>query len=205
MKAQFFFYLSLILGIGFYLPSGAQTKLCYCEVGEYPSGQQKFFKVGCDIWLSEQKNCDVKEKVPQNFDYTQLAEFSSAKTEDQAPLLVVGFVGHFSGSREMISYLNQSIVPILKTGASVEVDNTACLSMKNPDFVLQYVKSLELPKNQTLKVTGNQATSIGKWDVVLGRSKNVPAVATSQSTEVIYPSCKRNQGMNCIQQIKFNG
>jgi hypothetical protein len=104
----------------------------------------------------------------------------------------------------MISYLNQSIVPILKTGASVEVDNTACLSMKNPDLVLQYIKSLELPKNQTLKVTGNQATSIGKWDVVLGRSHNVPAVAASLSTEVTYPSCKRNQGMNCIQQHQLD-
>lgn len=162
------------------------SKCCYCEIGNYPQNQQSFFKMGCNLWLGSQKNCDVKEIVPQNSRYDQMD--LQCKNGD----LVVGYVGHWGSSYETVDYLQRTIVPVIKNqNVSVKVDNTACLSMSSPKVVFDFVKSLNLPEGKNLSVVGNQVISIGKWDTLLGSSINFGAMVSADKEEIQYPSCKK--------------
>lgn len=196
LRAQKFFV--LVMSLLLVSQSALANKCCYCEIGQYPENQQGFFKMGCNIWLAAQKNCDVKEIVPQNTNY------SEGDLQCKGGDLVVGYVGHWGSSYETVRYLANRIVPAMqKHGVSVEVDNTACLAMSQPHTVLDYVKGLGLPENQSLSVSGNQVLSIGKWDAVLGDSVNFGAKVSSTQSAVMYPLCKRFRGYNCIGQIQL--
>lgn len=189
----------VVLFFGLFLSlSSHANKCCYCEIGDYPSEQQGFFKVGCNLWLAGQKNCDIKEIVPQNTRYQDM-NLSCANGE-----MSVGYVGHWGSSYQMVSYLQRTIVPAMqKHNVSVKVDNTACLAMDNPNIIHDYIKAIPFNRDQFLDVKGNQVLSIGKWDSVIGKSANFAASVSSRLDTVDYPSCKSFRGYNCVQQVQL--
>jgi len=175
----------------------APQKYCFCEIGNYPESQQVFFKVGCDMWLGAQRNCAVQETVPQNHNYSQM-EFPRGSQ------LVVGYVGHWSSSYEMINYLDQVIVPAMnKHHLSAVVDNTACLGMDHPEAVQHYIRGLNLARDQALDVRGNQTVSVGKWGDFMP-SLNFWAHVSSRRSEVSYPNCKAYEDYPCGEAIQLN-
>lgn len=189
--------LALTTSTGVFAHAATGGKCCYCEIGAEPVSEGKFFNMGCKLWLKDQKNCDVKEIVPQGTDYSAMNLACDGGT------LSVGYVGHWNSSEEMVEYLQASIVPVMaKHHVSVTVDNTACSSMNNPPVIVNYIKSLGLSSNQTLTIRGNQLTSVGEWTHLLGQSANFTATVSSVGEKVIYPACKQYEGYNCIQQVQ---
>jgi len=172
-------------------------KCCYCEIGDQPTSQQGFFRTGCKIWLGDQKDCDTKEIVAQNTNY------SAMDLKCDGGTMAVGYVGHWGSSSEMVGYLDDVIVPAMqKHHLSVNVENTACSAMNYPAAIVDFIKGLRLPPGQTLSVSGNQVESIGVWDHVLGKRINFMASISSIDEKVTYPSCKQYEGYNCVQQVQ---
>lgn len=189
-------FLSLLLISSFSVYSYAGTKACYCETGNYPSEQVGFFQTGCTLWLNSQKNCSTKATVPQGTDYMQI------QTARSTTSLSIGYVGHWSSVYETISYIKTYVLPLMsQKKMSVSIDNTACRSMSNPEAMLDFVKSLKL-SDSSLEVRGNQAISVGKWDI-FGKSLNFTAAVSSKKSEVIYPSCRSYEDSPCLAQFQM--
>ncbi len=192
-------YIVTLLACLFISINSYAAKCCFCEIGDLPASQQSFFKMGCNMWLKTQKNCDVKAVVPQNANYADM-NLSCRNGE-----MSVGYVGHWESSYQTVNYLQRSIVPAIKNhNVSVQVNNTACRSMSAPDDVFKFVKGLALPTGKSLSVVGNQVLSVGKWDILLGSSINFIAGASSNKDSVQYPSCKSFKDRPCMQQIQQN-
>lgn len=170
---------------------------CFCEIGAYPTNQQIFFTLGCEVWLARQYSCNYKTIILQDTSYLKTA----MPTDTNA--LNVGYVGHWDNSVHFIDYLNNSILPFMQTrGASVFVDNTACDAMKDPENVSRFLKSQTFGPNQTLVARGNQATSIGTWDIVLPSSDNFTAEVSSTVDHVIYPDCQNYENKPCFDGVQ---
>lgn len=195
--------ISLILVIAlqaFYIQNLFAGQSCYCEIGAYPTNQQKFFRTGCSLWLKDQRNCDQKKIVSQDFNYRSelIANSSISK-------LRIGYVGHWSGSEETVRYLDFNIIPVIKDfSVSVDIDNTACLAMKDPYYVRDYIWQQRLPANATLTFKGNQVNSVGKWDFILGPSLNLVAQASSNNYQVSFPRCLLFEGRSCLENPQSN-
>ena len=168
------------------------TTSCYCEVGNYPPDQQKFFRAGCDLWLKDQKNCDFKKTVSQNYNYRSVVDFK--KTNQ----LKIGYVGHWSNASETIQHLHEHIVPLAKEfSISLDVDNTACKALDDPYYVNDYLKTQRLPANSAITYKGNQVNSVGLWEKLLGPSLNLNASVSSVTQQVSFPRCLLFEGRNC--------
>lgn len=170
---------------------------CFCEIGSFPENQQIFFSLGCEIWLARQNSCNYKAIVQQDANY-----LTTAMPID-THALNVGYVGHWDNSRHFIAYLGSSIIPYMQaTNASVFVDNTACDAMNDPESVSAFLNTQKFSSDQSLLARGNQATSIGTWDVVLPSSDNFTAEVSSKIDHVIYPSCDNYESKPCFQGVQ---
>lgn len=191
---------SLSLGIIFLIFSSVSVfanDICICEIGRYPQEQQGFFKAGCNIWLGGQK-CSKSKIVESGYDYrNELNENDSDQLKYK-----IGYVGHWSGSSETINHIETSIYPLIKNGNSVYYDNTACSGQSNAENVQKYLNSLKLNPGQEITVKGNQAISIGKWDVVLANSANFWAITSSKFNAPKYPACKDFKNSSCMHWVQ---
>lgn len=179
----------------------AQAALCLCqyptENSKYGSGYKEevsLYKLGCKFWLLTQKNCHSRKTINIEDSLQSLAKRSNE-------VIKLGFVGHWSGTIETVKFLDNRIEPlIMQTGVSIEIDNTACSPMENPELVLKTIKNYSLG-SAYLKVKGSQATSIGMWDKLtpLLASADVYAVADSRREQVMYPSCSQHINMPCYK------
>lgn len=175
------------------------AKACFCEFGAEPAAQSPAFRVGCEMWFATQDSCSIHRVVPQGTDYSRQS-LPEGTTE-----LSIGYVGHWSDSRELIEYLRRSIVPLLDRGYSVSLDNSACRGMNRPDTVADFVASLRLRRGQHLDIKGNQTISVGQWDVVFGKGANFWAKVSSRRPGVVeYPDCAAFLGKNCLIQAQEN-
>jgi hypothetical protein len=172
-------------------------KCCFCEVGTDPANQMGFFKKGCQLWLNMQKNCDSKEIVPERTQY----QFRDLKCDN----LAIGYVGHWSSALETAIYLRDFIAPTMQKFAlkNVVVDNTACSGMNNPEIVSTVVHSIPLNPGQRLEVVGNQADSIGMWEVILGPSYNFWARVESDKPGITFPSCRQFEDRPCLTNVQY--
>lgn len=178
----------------------AETNACYCEIGDEPVSEQGFFRAGCEIWLTQQKNCTSKQIVPQNHSYMNELK------ERPANRLTVGYVGHWASSQQMVRYLETSILPTIDAhGISVTLDNTACRAMNDLFLLQSYMTDISLPQGKELVVRGNQAISVGLWDIILGKSHNFQATLRKYSQnrpDIVYPLCKTYEGKPCLKEYQ---
>lgn len=202
----------------------AKNTCCICETGLYPEAQTQFFKVGCSAWLAG-NGCDLYSKqspiirrYSKSRDLTQsqlsLGELcqdidksaDSPKMGDkffQIPKkcekLKVGYVGHWDSSREQINYMKNTLELFIKhTDIPVEIDNTACLGMDDPEAMHTYVRSLKLSEDQYVTVKANQTISVGMWAPFIPGNQNLSAVADSRKSTVTLPKCKKYRKDECI-------
>jgi hypothetical protein len=180
------------------LVSAFAQNSCFCETGIRPTNEIKYFKLGCQIWLSKQANCTNSEIVPTGTSYI---DRGNASTSGQ---VIIGYVGHWTSASELVDYLKKTVKPLLDSGLSVDIDNTACLSMDQPEKVLSYVESLRLPSGQELKIKGNQANSIGEWESLIGSGYNFWAKVASNQNEVEFPSCDDFEHYACLEKYQLN-
>ena len=170
---------------------------CFCEIGKFPVNEQFFFVLGCEVWLSRQNSCNHKSVVIEDTNYLTTEMPKNTKA------LKLGYVGHWDSSYHLIRYLNQSVLPIMKTKLySVHVDNTACDAMNDPESVSSFMNSLKFEPNQSLFVRGNQNTSIGTWDILLPSSDNFIAEVSSNVDHVIFPSCRNYENKSCFDAVQ---
>jgi hypothetical protein len=173
------------------------TKSCFCETGNWPANQKKLFQIGCKVWLARQSGCAAKEIVDEDTNYLRKA------LPAQTDLLSVGYVGHWDNSKHFVDYLTRSILPVMRErNLSAEIDNTACDAMHDPEQVFNLLKSLELPQTKFLTAKGNQAISVGTWDVILPSSDNFVAEVSSKVDHIIFPSCRDYHHYSCLKDIQ---
>jgi hypothetical protein len=180
------------------LVSASAQNSCFCETGTFPENEIKFFELGCKIWLAKQANCQNQEIIPAGTSYVDRSHTSTSGH------FTIGYVGHWASSAETVEYLKNTIEPLLSTGPSVTVDNTACLSMNVPEKVLSYVQNLRLPESQELNISGNQANSIGEWETVIGSSFNFWAKVSSKNSEIEFPNCDDFEHYSCLKKYQLN-
>ena len=64
------------------------SKMCFCEIGNYPESQKIFFKAGCSLWFKSQNNCETQQVVSVGTSYKDLNLNSSIDE------VSIGYVGH---------------------------------------------------------------------------------------------------------------
>jgi hypothetical protein len=183
--------------------SFSANKCCYCEIGDGPANEIGFFKLGCNMWLAKQNDCAFKQTVEQNYPYADIS------TNDlvcaNGGTMNVGYVGHWSGSKETVTYLKKILLPAIRRHAmTINFDNTACKAMQDPNMVQSFIVRERLPNGTALNARGNQVDSIGLWEKVFGKSPNFWAIASTDHPNVQYPDCASFENMNCMQNVQLN-
>ena len=193
-RSHQFFLLSLaILGLSSD-PSFAVEKrdLCICQTGTAPSNEIKFFKLGCKTWSMTQR-CD--EKITMSLDDSienVLAQRPGVKS------VKLGYVGHWSSSRETNSFIEEKVLPsVKKFGVYFDIHNSACSSMDNPYVVKSFFKKLGSDARY-IHMYGYQAISTGGWDPILPGKNNFWSAVNGNSLEVQFPNCKEYEQKQCM-------
>jgi len=196
MKIILFFALVVTNLVAFSVQAQANT-CCYCETGTFPNNEKKFFKMGCQMWLNDQKNCSAKTIVGHGYNYVG---------ESQCQNFNIGYVGHWADSYQTTYYLDQTILPLTRyPNSTVNIENTACRAMLDPYQVQNYMNQQSLPKNFKITFNGNQVNSVGKWDNILGGSYNLNATLKTNSakkSELTFPACRHFLNKNCLEKYQ---
>lgn len=179
--------------------AGSQKTCCVCETGTFPSKETGFFYQGCRFWLDDQKNCTTRQIVPKGYQYENLA-----CTEG---LLKIGYVGHWSGSIETVRYIEQVLVPLMnQNNVDIFVDNTACLALQESSRVQAHMvdlsKGSRMPAGKNLTIRGNQVSSVGIWEKLMGPSYNFGALVSTQFLEARLPKCEQFEGRSCLATVQ---
>lgn len=172
--------------------SGSAATHCACEVGQ-ESGQKFFYKIGCNRWLAK-KQCTTKTVINRKAK-APLAKFlPKINPGDQ---LELGFVGRWIDSQWTLLFVDEELVPLLKKNVSIVYDNTASLSMNDPDGVQAYLSELQLPQKSSILVKGNQTNSVGLWDSILWGNANFYAFASTEWVVTGFPNCETIENKKC--------
>jgi hypothetical protein len=176
----------------------ASDTCCICQTGLKPTNEIHWFKKGCKLWLSKQKNCSSKKIEP--IDKVDLVN-SALKCE--GGVVKLGYVGHWGSSSELIDFLSKSLVPTSKAyKVDIDYDQTACTSMNNPALVEDFFDSLNIENKITVK--GNQVTSTGMWDDVLPHKTNFWAKINSHEKKIQFPKCSNFKNKTCFGKYQKN-
>lgn len=177
--------------------------ICICQYpgkdakyGAGYKGEIGFYKMGCSLWLAGERKCRKRKILNVN---TPLDSYLSDRHEDDEKIRV-GFVGHWSSSKELVEYIKEEIVPINKKYKSpVIIENTACSSMEDTNLVANYMSSLELGEKNYIAVEGSQTTSIGMWDKVSFAFRKADLVANvdSRNSSPAFPKCEEYLNRRC--------
>jgi hypothetical protein len=180
----------------FVLSLSAIADVCICQYPKQDArygagfkGEIGFYKMGCGAWLLSQTKCR-KEKI---IDINETLEPYLNERLRSNEKIRIGFVGHWSSSDELVDYLDNDIVPLMqKYNSPIEVDNTACDGMNDPQSVQDYLATLKTQKDSYLSVQGSQTTSIGMWDKlsISFRKADLIAYADTRGNRDIYPKCE---------------
>lgn len=182
-------------------------RCCVCQTGEGPKNQIPFFQAGCQLWLTMQSGCDSKAMLP----YEEM--MGSAVRESVLPLpescrlgtLKLGYVGHWGSSGQLEIFIDRVLLPTAKKyHVSVDYENTACSAMDRPEDIVRMLqkRAKEIPKMKTIRVLGNQATSVGLWDGVIPGRSNFYAIADSRTDCVAFPFCDEFEGRSCLGSVQ---
>lgn len=199
----------LFLSLFFVVFIANSETCCVCETQVKPILEEPLYSIGCNMWLSQQKDCG--EKVKRKYSgvkYTKDRLHSpSYFNHFQIPQECVGadkirlaFVGHWSSSQESAEKLLRNIIPTAKEKRiDFEIENTACSSMDQPELFRSLIHKFDIPKNIKITYKGHQAVSVGLWNKPLPAldSYNIHATWDSHTNEVSYPNCKPYINKSC--------
>lgn len=187
----------------FFFSFSAMADLCICqypkEDAKYGGGEKievPLYQLGCKVWLAQAKKCRKRKTININ---TPLDEYLDANLES-GDRIRLGYVGHWSSSKEIIEYLEGLVEPLRqKYRKPVVIENTACSSMDDPELIQKYVNNLKDKENSYLNIVGTQTTSIGMWDKVsfAFRKADLVAEVDSRRTTPKYPSCSEYKDRRC--------
>jgi hypothetical protein len=174
----------------------AFADICICQYpkensrfgGGY-SGEIGFYKMGCAAWLLSETQCRKEKIIDINL---SLEPYLNERIRSNEKIRI-GFVGHWSSSRELVRYLDADIVPLMKKyNTSIEVDNTACSGMSDPESVQAYLEGIEISDETYLRVEASQVTSIGMWDKlsISFRKADLVAFGDTRGSDNMYPKCE---------------
>lgn len=182
----------------------ALADVCICtypkEDAKYGGGYKGeilFYKMGCALWLLTETRCRKEKIMDINL---PLETYLDNKIKAKDKKIRIGYVGHWGSSDEYIDYVDEYIAPLLnRYEQSIEVDNTACLAMEEANQVQEHIEKYDYKENQSLKLEGNQTTSIGMWDKlsIRFRKADLTATASSDNSKLLYPKCKKFVGKRC--------
>lgn len=176
-------------------------RVCVCEVQAKRNSNAKeypFYRAGCSNWLARQK-CSVKKIVEEGDSIDDLL------VGGEKSALIMGYVGHWSGSEESIRYLEERIEPIVKKhDVTVYYDNTACSGASDPVAMLNHLSELDPEVGKKIILKANENVSVGEWDGVLKLfvKSNAPVVTCSDAIQVQH--CSRYQDKNCSLYLNHN-
>ena len=176
--------------------SSVQGDCCVCQTG-LGKTSVGFFKVGCAMWLGQQKNCGY-EDIHSFGDY----DLSKIPAKCDGKVLKIGYVGHW-GTSDGTSYYVQKMLRELvqKRNMSVEYDNTACRAADNTEMVAKEAATYNLPPGKYLTLTAYQVNSVGLWDTVVPGRPNVWAKFDTRTGEVEYPTCDEYYFRGCYPKL----
>jgi len=181
------------------------STICICQFpdensrhGQGRKGEIAFYKLGCSYWIKSQKDC--RESKVKNIN-DSLSEYLDKRILPN-DLVKIGYVGHWSESYSTIRYLEQEIKPILdRYRVSIEVDNTACDPLKNPNLVFNHIKKYILQIGTYLRIQGAQTTSIGMWDKLSAKFKYADLLAHADTRDTVpgFPKCSTYINERCTK------
>jgi hypothetical protein len=171
---------------------------CICQTGLQPTNEIHWFKKGCKLWLSKQKNCSTKSVEP-----IQENDLVSSALKCEGGAVKLGYVGHWGSSSQLIDYLSESLIPTAKAyKVDIDYDQTACTSMDNPKLIEDFFSELNIESKITVK--GNQVTSTGMWDDVLPHKTNFWARINSRDQRIEFPLCTSFENKRCFGKYQKN-
>jgi hypothetical protein len=200
--------MKLLIFLTFIYSFSVLADICICQ---YPKedarygggykGEIAFYKMGCQVWHLAEKKCRKKKTIDINESLSPYLDKHHRKGEK----IRVSFVGHWSDSAELVSYLKNEIEPIReKYNSPIRIENTACSAMEDTNLVSKYLQTIDTTDKNYLEVEGSQVTSIGMWDKVSFAFRKADLVATSDSrnSSPIYPVCSEFLDRRCtgVQQ-----
>jgi hypothetical protein len=110
----------------------------------------------------------------------------------------LGYVGHWSSSRETNEFLQEKVLPsVKKFKVYFDIHNSACSSMEDPYQVRTFLEKLG-PLARYIHMYGYQAISTGGWDPVLPGKNNFWSAVNGNTLEVRFPNCKEYEKKQCM-------
>jgi len=186
----------LSLFLFFIFSASAFADICICQYpkknsrfGAGYTGEIGFYKMGCAAWLLSETKCRKEKIIDIN---KSLEPYLDQKIRYNEKIRI-GFVGHWSSSRELVRYLSADIVPLMtKYNIPIEVDNTACSGMSDPESVQAYLETVQKSDESYLRVEASQVTSIGMWDKlsISFRKADLVAYGDTRGGDNMYPKCE---------------
>ncbi|MCT4641015.1 MAG: hypothetical protein N4A33_01880 [Bacteriovoracaceae bacterium] len=186
------------------ISSSILANICICQYpgvdAKYGYGKKKeipFYKMGCSLWLKKQK---CSKKVTKNINI-RLDDFLKKNLKD-SKLVTLGFVGHWKDSFDTVSFLSDTPLGIVNNfNVSVELQNTACFPLKDPEYIYNRLSSMKFNKDLYIKVSGAQTTSIGMWDTLSKKFKYADLMASvdSRSQIATFPKCETYEAKRCTK------
>lgn len=193
MKILIFVFLVCFSSFGFASVPSSEA-CCVCQTGEAPQYQTPFFAIGCAMWMSVQSNCSFRS-IRTIERYVPMSLPLSCKNKT----LKLGYVGHWGSTEELIEQLRRSVLPTtVSYNMSVEIDNTACMSMDDPPLMQKFLKSLPM-QDRYVRIKGNQTISIGMNDAYTPGRNAISAVSDSRALEAEYPKCSDYHNRSCTK------
>jgi hypothetical protein len=182
-----------------------RNDLCVCMIGAYPTNQQKFFKLGCSLWFTQQ-SCEAKRRIVEEGD----PSFADAlSTTPHGSKVVLGFVGHWGSAGQTVDWLKKDILPVAsEREIDLRVDNTACSGGDDPtrlrEGTAQLLRELPVPN---LEVKVNQEVSSGMWDPYLPGKNNFWVEYRNQggSDGLRFPECRSFEKRSCWGWMQGGG
>lgn len=154
---------------------------CLCLMGDSPLIQTPFFKLGCQIWMKAQKNCNDKGPT---FDLKH------------GDTLRIGYVGHWRNQKQTEEQITNQFLPLLiGFDIDLEVENTACDALS----LVSLMKEIKIPSGRSLKYKGNQLASYGILKNILPffSSVDIWAEIDFPSMKIKYPACQNYLNHSC--------
>lgn len=158
---------------------------CICQTGIGPTKWIPFFKLGCAVWLGQQKNCGYKDTHSFG-DY----DLSHIPKSCDGGILKLGYVGHWGTSQGTIFYSQKIIKELVQDrNMSVEFENTACRGSDDGEKIAKEISLLNIPPERHFSLQAYQVPSVGLWEVLIPGKPNFWSKYDSRTGKIEYPSC----------------
>jgi hypothetical protein len=172
------------------------------EYGGAPVSEIFWHKMGCSIWNDRQKTCRIRTTMAIDEDLEGFLE----QHHQDGEKVKIGYVGHWSSSNETVGYLNDEISPLVqKFNGDFYINNTACLSMKEPQKVKKAIDAIPRTQDQKIVFKGTQTVSIGIFDDITLHLKKADlwSRVSTEDNEISYPKCSAYRYKSCTGYQNF--